>query len=272
LENSITKGWKQPKKRVGLGPKEEWSLAASQVSSKSRTNFLIPLTVITKKGEVVIVKALVDSGAEKSFVDEKFVATFKMKTKKVKNPMNVRLADGSLSQVGIIDREINLSMLMGPQHYEQHTFHIMSVGGSTLILGLDWLKKHQPTINFKDLEIDFQSEYCSKTCIQHHLGPTTEIAEVIQEMPLCAITNSNQLLVKRTSEKAKIPTRGSKGTAGLDIYSAEKTMVPPESQMVIATDLEIALPIGTYGRLAPRSGLAAKQFIGIGGGVIDRDY
>ena len=38
------------------------------------------------------------------------------------------------------------------------------------------------------------------------------------------------------------------------------------------TDLAIALPEGTYGRVAPRSGLAWKKHIDVGAGVIDRDY
>ena len=32
------------------------------------------------------------------------------------------------------------------------------------------------------------------------------------------------------------------------------------------------VPHGTYGRVAPRSGLAAKHFIDTGAGVIDEDY
>lgn len=38
------------------------------------------------------------------------------------------------------------------------------------------------------------------------------------------------------------------------------------------TDLAIAVPEGTYGRIAPRSGLAVKNFIDTGAGVIDADY
>lgn len=38
------------------------------------------------------------------------------------------------------------------------------------------------------------------------------------------------------------------------------------------TDLAIAIPHGTYARVAPRSGLAVKNFIDTGAGVIDEDY
>ena len=38
------------------------------------------------------------------------------------------------------------------------------------------------------------------------------------------------------------------------------------------TDLSIACPPGTYGRVAPRSGLTVKNGIHVGAGVIDADY
>jgi len=37
--------------------------------------------------------------------------------------------------------------------------------------------------------------------------------------------------------------------------SAEDTVVPAKGKALIATDLSIACPPGTYGRVAPRSGL-----------------
>ena len=39
-----------------------------------------------------------------------------------------------------------------------------------------------------------------------------------------------------------------------------------------STDLAMTVPPGTYGRIAPRSGLALKYSIDIGAGVIDEDY
>ena len=38
------------------------------------------------------------------------------------------------------------------------------------------------------------------------------------------------------------------------------------------TDIQIALPSGCYGRVAPGSGLAAEPFIDVGAGVIDEYY
>lgn len=38
------------------------------------------------------------------------------------------------------------------------------------------------------------------------------------------------------------------------------------------TGLSLAIPAGTYARVAPRSGLAVKHFIDTGAGVVDEDY
>jgi len=81
-----------------------------------------------------------------------------------------------------------------------------------------------------------------------------------------------QLLIKRLSEKAKLPTRGSALAAGYDLYSAEKKVVPAHGKALIDTQLSIAVPPGTYGRVAPRSGLASKFMIDTGAGVVDADY
>ncbi|XP_061036326.1 deoxyuridine 5'-triphosphate nucleotidohydrolase, mitochondrial isoform X5 [Eubalaena glacialis] len=96
----------------------------------------------------------------------------------------------------------------------------------------------------------------------------------------------------RLSEHATAPTRGSERAAGYDLYRfiprtgnfqkgpnmkkqgccAYDYTVPPMEKALVKTDIQIALPSGCYGRVAPRSGLAAKHFIDVGAGVIDEDY
>jgi dUTP pyrophosphatase len=76
----------------------------------------------------------------------------------------------------------------------------------------------------------------------------------------------------RITENAVAPTRASEFAAGYDLCAAKDVIVKANSTAKIPTDLVIAMPSGTYGRIAPRSGMALHNFIGIGGGVIDEDY
>ena len=76
----------------------------------------------------------------------------------------------------------------------------------------------------------------------------------------------------KLSENAVIPNRATDGSAGADLYSAESKTIPPKSLMLFSTDLSIECPPGTYGRIAPRSGLTVKNNITVMAGVIDSDF
>jgi dUTP pyrophosphatase len=67
-------------------------------------------------------------------------------------------------------------------------------------------------------------------------------------------------------------TRGSYYSAGLDLCSAYQYTIPPQSRVLVNTDISIRVPYSTYGRIAPRSGLAKNYGIDVLAGVIDHDY
>lgn len=81
-----------------------------------------------------------------------------------------------------------------------------------------------------------------------------------------------KMLVKKISEHATLPVRASAGAAGYDICSAYDYTVPARGKELVKTDISIMIPSGTYARVAPRSGLAWKNSIDVGAGVIDEDY
>lgn len=80
------------------------------------------------------------------------------------------------------------------------------------------------------------------------------------------------LRVLLLNAKARVPTRGSSLSAGHDLYSIETVTLKARSRGIIHTGISVALPEGTYGRVAPRSGLAVKHGIDTGAGVVDADY
>ena len=83
---------------------------------------------------------------------------------------------------------------------------------------------------------------------------------------------SAPICVKKLSEPATIPTRGSESAAGWDLYASQECVVPARGKALVSTDIAIAVPVGYYGRVAPRSGMAWKKHTDIGAGVIDSDY
>lgn len=79
--------------------------------------------------------------------------------------------------------------------------------------------------------------------------------------------------VKKLCYDAIVPTRGSDGAVGYDLYSSEDAVVPCQAgRALVGTGITVVLPPGVYGRVAPRSGLAVKHCINVGAGVIDPDY
>jgi dUTP pyrophosphatase len=79
------------------------------------------------------------------------------------------------------------------------------------------------------------------------------------------------LLVKRNFDDALIPTRGSEHSAGYDLYSYEENSILSGETKLFNTGISFTVPEGTYGRIAPRSGLSKKGLL-VNAGVIDRDY
>ena len=67
-------------------------------------------------------------------------------------------------------------------------------------------------------------------------------------------------------------TKESSKYAGFGLRSAYDVVIPAGGKELVKSDLEIQLPTGCYGRIAPRSGLALNHHIDVGGGVIDEDY
>jgi len=78
--------------------------------------------------------------------------------------------------------------------------------------------------------------------------------------------------VELVSEDAKMPTRATDGSAGLDLYACQSAVIGAGKRNLVDTGVSIAIPHGYVGLIWPRSGLALKKGLDVGAGVIDSDY
>src|SRR5262249_28971178 len=84
------------------------------------------------------------------------------------------------------------------------------------------------------------------------------------------VNNQEQVLkIQLISQDAKLPVRGSDLAIGYDLFATSDHIIQPGKRVLVSTGIACAFPSGTYGRIAPRSGLSIKHCIDLGAGVIN---
>ena len=83
---------------------------------------------------------------------------------------------------------------------------------------------------------------------------------------------SFDITFKKLSSHAITPQRANETDAWYDLCSIEDYLLQPWERKIFLTNISMAIPLGYYGRVAPRSWLAAKYGIDVLAGVIDAWY
>ena len=85
-----------------------------------------------------------------------------------------------------------------------------------------------------------------------------------------------KILIKKTNRKVITPKYKTDGSSGVDLsaFLDKEVVIKPNSSELIPTGLQVAIPEELEIQIRPRSGLAAKESIGVlnSPGTIDSDY
>jgi len=118
------------------------------------TSFLLPVEIrTTDTSELHSIKALLDSGATRSFIDRDFVHSKGMNTRTLLRNIPVFNVDGSPNEAGQISEVVDV-VLRYKTHSERMLLAISGLGKQSLILGYNWLKDHNPKINWEKGEVE----------------------------------------------------------------------------------------------------------------------
>src|SRR5215472_10029379 len=116
--------------------------------------------------ETLSTPALLDSGCSSSCIDSTFVIKHGINVKRLNKPLPVTNADGSPNTIGSITEYVYLCMKIG-KHQELWTFLVSNLGSSSIFIGMDWLKHHNPEIDWKKAKISFS--HCPPECSNDEL-------------------------------------------------------------------------------------------------------
>jgi hypothetical protein len=140
---------------------------------------------LTKGQKTVMEKAMLDSGATSSFVSNHFLKHHQFSPKPLATPIKVRNVDNTTNKSGYIRSYVELPIKIG-DHISRERFLVTDIGDDRIMMGIDWLKKHNPGINWQTGEIQFTRcpENCQKKAEnkeQNGTNPLNETTEYDEE-------------------------------------------------------------------------------------------
>lgn len=145
---------------------------------KSRTTF--PVTLRWSGGAASCL-ALIDSGAEASFIDEQWAREHGIPLADLEDSTPVFALDGSvISKVRLSTRPVSLSI--SGNHQETIFFYIFQSPFCPVVLGHPWLAKHNPQINWTNNSILSWGLSCHVECLVSAVSPVSSVS-VFQEEP-----------------------------------------------------------------------------------------
>lgn len=113
----------------------------------------------------VLSNCLIDTGAWTSgFINSSFARQHKLPLIPLTNPYSIRLADDKVAQQVTHITQVHFRM---NDHVDDQLCLVINLRTFDLILGMPWLKLHDPQLSFRDRSLSFDSDHCMAGCLLH---------------------------------------------------------------------------------------------------------
>ncbi|SJK98948.1 uncharacterized protein ARMOST_02226 [Armillaria ostoyae] len=172
----------------------------------------VQLTTLTNR-QVLATRGLVDSGCTSSAINRAFVQKHNLDTVKTAIPIIVYNADGSRNKGGDITEYVEVRLTIR-SHEERIDLAVTDLGSKDLYLGHDWLKRHNPVINWETGTVIFGRCQCVKNPFplpdadpndrwdeELEDGDTILAVNMEEEIIIHAVHHANDLAAAANAEK-----------------------------------------------------------------------
>jgi hypothetical protein len=140
---------------------------------------------LTVGGKEIPAYALTDTGAEgKAFIDKEWAEAHDISLLPLKKPFNLEVIDGRSSEDAVTHYAL-VSCRINDHFQDTMMMFATQLAYYPVVLGMPWLKQHDPTIRFASHTITFDSEYCRRHC--NVPGKPTKL-KALQDVPKTART------------------------------------------------------------------------------------
>ena len=105
------------------------------------------------------IRTMIDSGATGNYMSPRALRKLGKQTRTKEKPYELRLADGTLTDQGMVKQETPELEMKIQGHDERIVFDVVDIRYEA-ILGIPWLEKHNPRINWRQRRMEFPNCEC----------------------------------------------------------------------------------------------------------------
>lgn len=132
------------------------------VRGTNSNTMYVPTTIETLHShQGFTVAGMVDSGATGCYISEGFAEKNNLELHALPRAIPVYNVDGTPNKSGPIRSTVNLRLRI-KDHVEIFPFAVTDTGSADVIIGFNWLKKHNPVIDWQTSELEFSR--CPPSC------------------------------------------------------------------------------------------------------------
>ncbi len=127
-------------------------------------NFHPTVNVVLSHGSSRIrTTALIDSGAPATYIDRNFANSHNFSLSPIDEPIQPTALDGRPIGSTLIDSTTSVSLTID-SYSETLDLYIVDSPQFPVVLGYSWLRTHNPTFDWENDSIDFNSTFCLNAC------------------------------------------------------------------------------------------------------------
>jgi hypothetical protein len=193
---------------------------------------------------------MLDSGATSNFVDSTFVSAHSLKTVAKPIPRELVVVDGrSISSGAVTHHTSPLPFSVtssSPLHSETLSFDITTLGSYPIILGIPWLKKHEPTIGWSTHSLDFLSDHCDYHCLPPIADRKLRFPTASTPTPLSSLPSSFHPSPKPPSLSKPPPSKPRPSTRPTVASPSPPTSPLPQISIISAAAFTQAAKAGAF--------------------------
>ena len=225
---------------VAAKPKAIMSTPNSVEIGSVITPYTITNQFFTKMwiNKAVKARVMLDSGSAGNFMSPQVVQRYGLITHKRETPLSVTHIQGG--SVGIVTEQVRCNMRKG-DHSEEITFDVVPLGKHVIILGMLWLKVHNPQLDWSMCKVTFDSGYCQKNCRNEDEWEIFEVAAIMEEEKASILDEYHDLVDVFNIERARsMPRDRGEFNFKIDLIKGAELLKPSKPYWLTPAQMEEA--------------------------------